>query len=157
MAGRGEGADFVESLARGLDVLQCFSAERPRMSLSEVAAVSGLARPTARRLLLTLEELGFEVREAGNGKEALSVLASEKKPITLSLLDWNMPVMDGFELLQRVRDIPELNSMVIIMVTAETELERISDALDAGANEYVMKPFTKDVLVGKLELAGIYL
>lgn len=59
MAGRGEGADFVESLARGLDVLQCFSAERPRMSLSEVAAVSRLARPTARRLLLTLEELGF--------------------------------------------------------------------------------------------------
>jgi len=59
MAGRGEGPDFVESLARGLDVLQCFSAERPRMSLSEVAAVAGLARPTARRLLLTLEELGF--------------------------------------------------------------------------------------------------
>src|SRR5882757_1729964 len=59
MAGRGEGPDFVESLARGLDVLQCFSAERPRMSLSEVAAVSRLARPTARRLLLTLEELGF--------------------------------------------------------------------------------------------------
>ena len=59
MAGRGEGPDFVESLARGLDVLQCFSAERPRMSLSEVATVSGLARPTARRLLLTLVELGF--------------------------------------------------------------------------------------------------
>ena len=105
----------------------------------------------------TLEELGFEVREAGNGKEALSVLATEKKPIALSLLDWNMPEMDGFELLQRVRDIPELNSMVIIMVTAETELERISEALDAGANEYVMKPFTKDILVGKLEMAGIYL
>ena len=105
----------------------------------------------------TLEELGFEVREAGNGKEALSVLATEKKPITLSLLDWNMPEMDGFELLQRVRDIPELGSMVIIMVTAQTEIERISEALEAGANEYVMKPFTKDILVGKLELAGIYL
>jgi len=59
MAGRGAGPDFVESLARGLDVLQCFGAERPRMSLSEVAAATGLARPTARRLLLTLEELGF--------------------------------------------------------------------------------------------------
>ena len=59
MAGRGAGPDFVESLARGLDVLQCFSAERPRMSLSEIAEVSGLARPTARRLLLTLQELGF--------------------------------------------------------------------------------------------------
>src|ERR1700722_19230169 len=59
MAGRGEGPDFVESLGRGLVVLQCFSAERPRMSLSEVATVAELARPTARRLLLTLEELGF--------------------------------------------------------------------------------------------------
>jgi IclR family pca regulon transcriptional regulator len=64
MAGRGTGPDFVEALARGLDVLACFSAERPAMSLSEVAAQVGLARPTARRLLLTLEELGF-VRSAG--------------------------------------------------------------------------------------------
>jgi IclR family transcriptional regulator, pca regulon regulatory protein len=54
MAGRGTGPDFVEALARGLDVLACFSAERPAMSLSEVAAQVGLARPTARRLLLTL-------------------------------------------------------------------------------------------------------
>src|SRR4051812_32610633 len=64
MAGRGTGPDFVEALARGLDVLACFSAERPAMSLSEVAAQVGLARPTARRLLLTLEELGF-VRSTG--------------------------------------------------------------------------------------------
>ena len=64
MAGRGAGPDFVEALARGLDVLGCFSADRPRMSLSEVAATAGLARPTARRLLLTLEELGF-VRSTG--------------------------------------------------------------------------------------------
>jgi two-component system chemotaxis response regulator CheY len=105
----------------------------------------------------TLEELGFEVREAGNGKEALSLLANEKKPISLGLLDWNMPEMDGFELLQKVRDNPEFNSMVIIMVTAETELEHIAEALEAGANEYVMKPFTKDILVGKLELTGMNL
>jgi IclR family pca regulon transcriptional regulator len=59
MAGRGTGPDFVEALARGLDVLACFDAERPAMTLSEVAAAAGLARPTARRLLLTLEELGF--------------------------------------------------------------------------------------------------
>jgi IclR family transcriptional regulator, pca regulon regulatory protein len=59
MAGRGTGPDFVEALARGLDVLACFSADRPAMSLSDVAAAAGLARPTARRLLLTLEELGF--------------------------------------------------------------------------------------------------
>jgi IclR family pca regulon transcriptional regulator len=59
MAGRGEGPEFVESLARGLDVLQCFDAEHPRLTLSEVATATSLARPTARRLLLTLTELGF--------------------------------------------------------------------------------------------------
>src|ERR687896_659545 len=64
MAGRGTGPDFVEALARGLDVLACFDADHPSMSLTEVATAAGLARPTARRLLLTLEELGF-VRSAG--------------------------------------------------------------------------------------------
>ncbi len=59
MAGRGAGPDFVESLARGLDVLACFDAAHRSMSLAEVAAATGLARPTARRLLLTLQELGF--------------------------------------------------------------------------------------------------
>src|SRR3954470_3145299 len=64
MAGRGAGPDFVEALARGLDVLACFDADHRRMSLTEVATAAGLARPTARRLLLTLEELGF-VRSSG--------------------------------------------------------------------------------------------
>lgn len=59
MAGRGQGADFVEALARGLDVLRCFSEDRPSLTLSEIAAETSLARPTARRLLLTLEELGY--------------------------------------------------------------------------------------------------
>jgi IclR family pca regulon transcriptional regulator len=59
MAGRGNGPDFVEALARGLDILAAFRPGRPDMSLSEVATAAGLARPTARRLLLTLEELGF--------------------------------------------------------------------------------------------------
>ncbi|MGY1835756.1 IclR family transcriptional regulator C-terminal domain-containing protein [Blastococcus sp. SYSU DS0510] len=64
MAGRGSGPDFVEALARGLDVLACFDRDHPAMTLSEVAAAAQLARPTARRLLLTLEELGF-VRSSG--------------------------------------------------------------------------------------------
>ena len=65
MAGRGTGPDFVEALARGLDVLACFDERRRRMSLTEIAAATDLARPTARRLLLTLEELGY-VRMDGN-------------------------------------------------------------------------------------------
>ena len=65
MAGRGQGSEFVEALARGLDILACFSVERAALSLSEVASITGLARPTARRLLLTLEELGY-VRVAGS-------------------------------------------------------------------------------------------
>jgi IclR family pca regulon transcriptional regulator len=66
MAGRGTGPDFVEALARGLDVLTCFDADHRNMSLSDVATAAGLARPTARRLLLTLEELGF-VRSVDGG------------------------------------------------------------------------------------------
>jgi len=65
MAGRGEGPEFIEALARGLDVLRAFGADRPRMTLAEVAAASDLARPTARRILLTLTELGY-VRADGN-------------------------------------------------------------------------------------------
>jgi IclR family transcriptional regulator, pca regulon regulatory protein len=65
MAGRGTGPDFVEALARGLDVLACFDADHRSMSLSEVATAAGLARPTARRLLLTLEELGFVRSSSG--------------------------------------------------------------------------------------------
>jgi IclR family pca regulon transcriptional regulator len=65
MAGRGTGPDFVEALARGLDVLSCFDAWHARMTLAEVATACGLARPTARRLLLTLRELGY-VRSDGN-------------------------------------------------------------------------------------------
>jgi IclR family transcriptional regulator, pca regulon regulatory protein len=65
MAGRGSGPDFVEALARGLDVLTCFGPDRPGMSLSEVATAAGLARPTARRLLLTLDELGYVRSSAG--------------------------------------------------------------------------------------------
>ncbi len=68
MAGRGAGPDFVEALARGLDVMACFDADHRTMSLTEVAAAAGLARPTARRLLLTLEELGF-VRYTAAGFE----------------------------------------------------------------------------------------
>jgi two-component system chemotaxis response regulator CheY len=103
----------------------------------------------------TLRELGFEVREAANGQEALQVIQAEKSAVKLILLDSNMPEMDGLELLKRLRKNPEFSSLVIVMVSAETEMDHIAEALEAGANEYVMKPFTKDIIIGKLQLAGI--
>jgi two-component system chemotaxis response regulator CheY len=71
------------------------------------------------------------------------------------LLDWNMPEMTGFELLKLVRGDQTLDSMVIVMVTTETELSSMSEALAAGANEYVMKPFTQEILKDKLRMVGV--
>jgi two-component system chemotaxis response regulator CheY len=104
----------------------------------------------------TLRELGYEVREAANGKDALSVMAAENNTVGLVLADWNMPEMNGFELLTRLRQEPALASLVVVMVTTETEMQHMASALAAGANEYVMKPFTKAILVEKLELAGVH-
>jgi two-component system chemotaxis response regulator CheY len=103
----------------------------------------------------TLKELGFEVCQAANGREALEVIQAGNTAVSLALVDWNMPEINGFELLKRLRQAPELSSLVIVMVTTETELDQMAAALEAGANEYVMKPFTKDILVEKLLLAGI--
>ena len=103
----------------------------------------------------TLRELGYEVCEACNGKEALKVMEAEKATVNLVLADWNMPEMNGLELLRELRQDPELASLKVIMVTTETELDHMVSALEAGANEYVMKPFTKDILREKLELVGI--
>ena len=109
------------------------------------------------RMILSriLKDLGFEVREAANGKEALVVIEAEKGAFSLVLADWNMPELNGLELLKQLRQKPELASLVIVMVTTETEMDQMSAALEAGANEYVMKPFTRDILVEKLEMVGI--
>ena len=107
-------------------------------------------------LARTLKELGFEVREAANGREALEVIETERTAVSLVLADWNMPEINGLELLKRLRQKPELASLVVVMVTTETEVDQMAAALEAGANEYVMKPFTKDILVEKLQLVGIH-
>ena len=107
-------------------------------------------------LAKTLKELGFEVSEAANGREALEVIEADKTAMTLVLADWNMPEINGLDLLKRLRQNPELSSLVVVMVTTETELDQMAAALEAGANEYVMKPFTKDILIEKLQLVGIH-
>ena len=90
-----------------------------------------------------------------DGEDALKVMEAEKAAVNLVLTDWNMPVMNGLDLIKNLRQDPELASLKVIMVTTETEVDHIVSALEAGANEYVMKPFTKDILREKLEQVGI--
>ena len=110
----------------------------------------------ATRLILRqmLTSLGFEVAEAGHGREALTYLNAHEDT-SLALVDWNMPEMNGLELVQAVRHDSRFSGMRMMMVTTETEMANITKALEAGANEYVMKPFSKEVIQEKLQLLGI--
>ncbi len=111
----------------------------------------------AMRMILsrTLKELGYEVREAADGREALEVMEADDNTVTLVLADWNMPEMNGLDLLKRLRQNPVFSSLVVVMVTTETEMGQMVAAIEAGANEYVMKPFTREILVEKLQMAGV--
>jgi two-component system chemotaxis response regulator CheY len=108
------------------------------------------------RMLLakSLKEVGFDVAEAADGQEALDRL-NRGQEADLMLVDWNMPVMNGYDLVCAVRANPLLGSVRIMMVTTETSMDQIQKALAAGANEYLMKPFTKEVLLEKLSLLGL--
>lgn len=102
-----------------------------------------------------LREQGFEVIDAVHGQDGLERLR-ENPEISLVLVDWNMPVMDGLQFIQAVRSVPAWDSIQLVMVTTETEAEQVQRAMNAGANEYVMKPFTPEVLVAKLSLLGAF-
>ena len=105
-------------------------------------------------ILKQLKELGFEVYEAENGLEAMSRL-HEVKNIHLVLLDWNMPEMDGLEVLSLIRAEPAYQEVRVMMVTTESEMSRVATALEAGASEYLMKPFDREALLEKLILLGM--
>jgi two-component system chemotaxis response regulator CheY len=109
------------------------------------------------RIILTkmLSELGFEVCPAADGKEALEVVEREKAVFSVIMADWNMPEMNGLELVKRLRSDPRLSSVPIMMITTETETRQVLAALEAGANEYVMKPFSRDIIADKLRLLGV--
>jgi two-component system chemotaxis response regulator CheY len=107
------------------------------------------------RLLLReqLKTLGFEVTEAGDGHQALNRL-KQMSHVDLVLVDWNMPEMDGISFVRAVRAESVYATLPMMMVTTNAELAQVSKALEAGANEYIMKPFTADILREKLELLG---
>lgn len=100
-----------------------------------------------------MRELEFEVFEAGNGREAVDRLREHGR-VDLALVDWNMPEMNGYEFLCLVRADSAYADMRIMMVTSESEMPQLVRALQAGANEYIMKPFTADAMRDKLAILG---
>jgi two-component system chemotaxis response regulator CheY len=111
---------------------------------------SRIIRKVARRIL---EDLAFEVAEAGDGAEALAYCRSEMPDAVL--LDWNMPVMDGIAFVRQLRIEPGGDKPTVLFCTIENDPARIEEALDAGADEYVMKPFDGDILESKFAEAGL--
>jgi two-component system chemotaxis response regulator CheY len=108
---------------------------------------------TMRKLLKSiLTGAGFEVTEAKCGADALECL--KQKSADLALFDWNMPEMTGIELLEKVRSDSGHAAMKIMMVTTESEASEVERALLTGADEYVMKPFTRDTILNKLQIIG---
>ena len=124
-----------------------------------MTAVHAMVIDDSRAMRLILKriagQLGFEVSEAANGREALDLLAAAETPPELALVDWNMPEMNGLEFVMAVRAEPRYRSMTLMMVTTEGEQSQIVRALAAGAHEYVIKPFTPDAIVEKLALLGL--
>jgi two-component system chemotaxis response regulator CheY len=101
-----------------------------------------------------LGEVGFEVTLAADAEEALEVLENDQY-FELALVDWNLPGLSGLDLVKAIRERPAHNDIRLMMVTTETELVRVQEALEAGADEYIMKPFDKEMLLEKLALLGI--
>ena len=105
-------------------------------------------------LTRTMDNFGFEVEAVGDGQQALDAMNRGPLP-DLCLIDWNMPVMDGLEFIVEVRKRREWRDVTLMMVTTEAEQGNIVRALAAGAHEYVIKPFTSDVIEGKLAMLGL--
>jgi two-component system chemotaxis response regulator CheY len=94
------------------------------------------------------------VAEAASGTQALERLRAEGT-VDLVLVDWNMPEMNGYDFVRAVRAEPHWDEIRLLMVTSETEAGKMAAALEAGANEYLMKPFGKEAIRDKLQLLGL--
>jgi two-component system chemotaxis response regulator CheY len=110
----------------------------------------------AMRMILRriMHAAGFEVVEAADGRQGLDVHSAGPLP-DVALVDWNMPGIDGLSFVKAVRDDPAYRQMTLMMVTTESEHDQVVRALAAGAHEYIIKPFTADAVVDKLELLGL--
>ena len=111
---------------------------------------SSVIRKVARRIL---EKFDFRISEAEDGQQALD-LCRQAMPDAV-LLDWNMPVMDGYEFLKELRAMPGGNEPKVVFCTTENDVAHIARALRAGANEYIMKPFDKDIVEAKFQEVGL--
>jgi two-component system chemotaxis response regulator CheY len=111
---------------------------------------SGVVRKIARRIV---EEMNFEVIEAEDGSKALEA-CKQAFPDAI-LLDWNMPVMDGFEFICHLRRMPGGEAPKVVFCTTENGMDHIARALEAGADEYIMKPFDKDIVADKFREVGL--
>ncbi len=111
---------------------------------------SKVIRMVARRIL---EDLSFEVSEAVDGKDALDACTNVMPDVIL--LDWNMPVMSGIEFLRALRRTNGGGEPVVVFCTTENDLDHIRTAMEAGADEYIMKPFDSDILEAKFSQVGI--
>jgi two-component system, chemotaxis family, chemotaxis protein CheY len=111
---------------------------------------SSVIRKIARRIL---ESLDFQIIEAEDGLQALE--ACKRAMPEAILLDWNMPVMDGYEFLGNLRRMPGGDMPKVVFCTTENGIDHISRALHAGANEYIMKPFDKEIVATKFQEVGL--
>ena len=111
---------------------------------------SRVIRKVARRIL---EAHDFDVAEAEDGQQALEACRSRMPDCIL--LDWNMPVMNGLEFLRRLRAEFGPDKPSVVFCTTETEMSAIELAITSGAQEYIMKPFDEEILLGKLEQVGL--
>jgi two-component system chemotaxis response regulator CheY len=111
---------------------------------------SSVIRKVARRIL---EGLEFQIAEAENGEEAVENCRRQMPDAIL--LDWNMPKMDGYDFLRELRRLPGGDKPKVVFCTTENDVAHIARALHAGANEYIMKPFDKDIVEAKFQEVGL--
>jgi two-component system chemotaxis response regulator CheY len=111
---------------------------------------SSVIRKVARRIL---EGFEFQIVEAEDGEQALDVCRAQMPDAVL--LDWNMPKMDGYEFLRVLRRLPDGDRPKVVFCTTENDVAHIARALHAGANEYIMKPFDKDIVEAKFQEVGL--